>query len=57
VQNRIGKTPSRAEKSLWDETRETGNVWLSIADLLNGEGGVVSDSKEYISDLVPQLAR
>jgi type I restriction enzyme S subunit len=46
----LGKTPSRAEKSYWDEERKTGNVWLSIADLLNGEDDVVSDSKEYISD-------
>ncbi len=28
----------------------SGNVWLSIADLLRGTGAVVDDSKEYLSD-------
>ncbi|MEO7344215.1 MAG: restriction endonuclease subunit S, partial [Methylotenera sp.] len=46
----LGKTPSRANKSFWDEELKTRNVWLSIADLLNTEGNVVSDSKEYLSD-------
>ena len=36
--------------TLWDINRGTRNVWLSIADLLNGEDGVVYDSKEYVSD-------
>lgn len=46
----LGKTPARANKSFWDEKRETSNVWLSIADLLNAEDNVVVDSKEYLSD-------
>jgi type I restriction enzyme S subunit len=46
----LGKTPARANSSYWDEKCETGNVWLSIADLLKAENNVVSDSKEYISD-------
>jgi type I restriction enzyme S subunit len=46
----LGKTPSRANKAFWDEKRETSNVWLSIADLLNADENVVVDSKEYISD-------
>ena len=46
----LGKTPSRSDKALWDEKRETVNVWLSIADLLNAEGRIVLDSKEYISN-------
>ena len=46
----LGKTPARANASFWDEKKTTRNVWLSIADLLNAEGNVVSDSKEYISD-------
>jgi type I restriction enzyme S subunit len=46
----LGKTPARSDKSLWDEKRQTKNVWLSIADLLNGEDGSVYDSKEYLSD-------
>jgi len=57
----LGKTPARANNSFWDERRETGNVWLSIADLLKAEANFVVDSKEYLSDkgaaickLVPQ---
>lgn len=46
----LGKTPARANKAFWDEKRETGNVWLSIADLLNAKGNIVADSKEYLSD-------
>ena len=46
----LGKTPARANKAFWDEKRETSNVWLSIADLLNAEDNVVVDSKEYLSD-------
>ena len=46
----LGKTPARANSALWDEKRETGNVWLSIADLLNAKNNIVVDSKEYVSD-------
>jgi len=46
----LGKTPARANSAYWDEKRETGNVWLSIADLLNAEDNIVVDSKEYVSD-------
>jgi type I restriction enzyme S subunit len=46
----LGKTPARANASFWDDKRETGNVWLSIADLLKAEDNVVVNSKEYISD-------
>ncbi len=46
----LGKTPARADKTFWDEERETDNVWLSIADLLNAEDNIVVDSKEYLSD-------
>lgn len=46
----LGKTPARANASYWDEKCETGNVWLSIADLLKAESNVVFDSKEYVSD-------
>ena len=48
----IGRTPSRGSPSLWDDKRETTNVWLSIADLPSGEvRPEVGDSKEYVSDL------
>ncbi len=46
----LGKTPARANKTFWDEERETTNVWLSIADLLSAEDKFVVDSKEYLSD-------
>lgn len=46
----LGRTPSRCNASLWDTKRETGNVWLSISDLLQSEGNIVFNSKEYISD-------
>ena len=46
----LGKTPARANSAFWDEKRETGNVWLSIADLLQADDNVVVDSKEYVSD-------
>jgi len=39
----LGKTPARANNAYWDEKRETGNVWLSIADLLNAEDNIVVD--------------
>ncbi|MDB2613794.1 hypothetical protein N9Y92_01385 [Chlamydiales bacterium] len=47
----LGKTPARANKSFWDEKKETSNVWLSIADLLKTQDGIVIDSKEYLSNL------
>ena len=47
---KLGKTPARANEEFWDKKRETSNVWLSIADLLNGDDNVVADSKEYLSD-------
>ena len=46
----LGKTPARANSAYWDEKRETGNVWLSIADLLEAKDKIVVDSKEYVSD-------
>jgi type I restriction enzyme, S subunit len=46
----LGRTPARANKAYWDERRETGNVWLSIADMLNTEDNLVTDSEEYLSD-------
>ncbi len=46
----LGRTPPRADRSYWDKDRKTQNVWLSIADLLNANANVTSDSKEYLSD-------
>ena len=46
----IGRTPPRNEPTFWDVNRENSNVWLSIADLANAQAGIISDSKEYISE-------
>jgi type I restriction enzyme S subunit len=53
----LGKTPYRGDKSFWDAEKKTDNVWLSIADLLNTDGGVVSDSKEYITDKAVKISK
>ncbi len=53
----LGKTPYRKDKSFWDKEKKTENVWLSIADLLNADGAVVSDSKEYISDKAAGISK
>src|SRR5947209_7763331 len=53
----LGKTPARANSALWDEKRKTGNVWLSIADLLKAEDNIVVDSKEYVSDKGAELCK
>lgn len=53
----LGRTPSRANLSYWDEKRRTSNVWLSIADLLDAVGDVVTDSAEYVSDEGAKLCK
>ncbi len=53
----LGKTPYRKDKSFWDKEKKTENVWLSIADLLNTDGAVVSDSKEYITDKAAGISK
>jgi len=53
----LGKTPYRGDKSFWDGEKKSKNVWLSIADLLKGQGKIVSDSKEYISDKGAKISK
>lgn len=53
----LGKTPYRGEMSFWDKEKQTDNVWLSIADLLDTEGDVVSNSKEYITDKAAKISK
>lgn len=53
----LGKTPYRGDKSFWDTEKETKNVWLSIADMLNTDGDLVSDSKEYITDKAAKVSK
>jgi type I restriction enzyme S subunit len=45
----IGRTPARADPLMWDPMRQSGAVWVSIADLSACHGRIISDSKEYIS--------
>jgi restriction endonuclease S subunit len=47
---RIGKTPSRNEKSYWDVEKVGSNIWVSIADLTKSNARFIRNSKEYISD-------
>lgn len=47
---RLGKTPSRSDKSYWDEEKNSSNIWVSIADLTKLNTRFISDSKEYITD-------
>jgi type I restriction enzyme S subunit len=53
----LGKTPFRGNPEFWDTEKRTKNIWLSIADLLNADENIISDSKEYISDEGAQMSR
>ena len=53
----LGKTPYRGDKSLWDIEKQSSNVWLSIADLLKANEGVIYDSKEYITDKATKISK
>lgn len=53
----LGKTPFRGNPKFWDTEKRTNNIWLSIADLLNTEGNIIFDSKEYISDVGAKLCK
>lgn len=47
---KLGKTPSRSDKSYWDDNKLGSNIWVSIADLSRLNTRFISDSKEYITD-------
>jgi type I restriction enzyme, S subunit len=49
VEIRLGRTPPRAEKKFWDPIKATDNTWVSIADLSENEGGIITESKEHLS--------
>lgn len=53
----LGKTPYRENNEFWDTEKQTNKVWLSIADLLNTEGNVIFDSKEYVSEKGARLCK
>lgn len=53
----LGKTPNRSTRAYWDPERQTNNVWLTIADLLNAHGNVISVSKEHISHKGAELSK
>ena len=44
----IGKTPPRAERKWFSESRENNIIWISISDM-GGCGAFISDSKEYLT--------
>lgn len=46
----IGRTPSRSDKSLWDDAKKTNNKWVSIADMTETLNGFIYETKEHISD-------
>ena len=43
----IGGTPSRSNPDLWDASKDTSNLWVSIRDL---NQTVITDTAEHISD-------
>jgi len=47
---KLGKTPSRSDKSYWDDEKLGSNIWVSIADLTKLNSRFIEDSKEYITD-------
>jgi type I restriction enzyme S subunit len=47
---KLGKTPSRSDKSFWDVEKISNNKWASIADLSKVKGRNIFDTKEYISE-------
>ena len=53
----IGRTPPRADPRQWDQDESSNNVWVSIADMTAVSGGVISSSKERISDLAAASGR
>lgn len=53
----LGKTPSRGDKTLWDQDKKDSNIWLSIADLPHSLKPVVTDSKEYITNKGANLCK
>ena len=53
----MGKTPPRGDKASWDVDKITNNKWVSIADISQNEGGIIFDTKEYISDSAAQKIR
>ena len=53
----MGKTPPRGDKSSWDVNKETHNKWVSIADISQNEGGIINNTKEYISDIAAERIR
>ena len=48
---RVGKTPSRKNKTYWDESKKSKNIWVTISDMSAAKNQIVVDSKEYISDI------
>ena len=47
---KMGKTPPRANSSMWDEDKVTNNKWVAVADITQNEGREISSTAEHISD-------
>ena len=47
----MGRTPPRGNSIFWDASRNTKNIWISIADMTKCLDGTLTDSKEYLSDV------
>lgn len=54
---RMGKTPPRADKEMWDVNKNTKNLWVSVADITSNEGQDIISTKEHISELAAQRMR
>lgn len=54
---RMGKTPPRADKEMWDTNKKTKNLWVSVADITSNEGQDITSTKEHISELAAQRMR
>lgn len=46
----MGKTPSRGNPRFWDLTHMSGHNWVSIADISKAKDGVITETKEHLSD-------
>ncbi|MEI8228971.1 MAG: restriction endonuclease subunit S [Planctomycetota bacterium] len=53
----MGRTPSRGDSKGWDEDFKTSNHWASIADLTACSGGLLTSTKERISDFAAKTTK
>lgn len=46
----MGKTPPRADSTMWDKDKTTNNKWVVVADITKNEGGEINNTAEHISE-------